>query len=938
MKNLSLFSLLIFASLNIFSQSTFVKVFGVNTSGNYVSENFDGDFICAIDSGGIYNVRVDSSGNVIWNNFLEFSNDSRSHFIKHDPNGGFIFGGANEDSTMVGSPNGIILKLDDNGDTLWSKSFPSSQFGSYCRFVIPTMDNNYLVGLYDDDINTQNSMNLIKFDTIGTELFNYYISNNGTWPASILQDIDSNFVYAFRDDVSREFIRYEKISNSGILLDSSQFKDSTSCVCVDGASVCEAKSNGYLVAGTYSRDMLLLRINTAMDTIWSKIIAFTNPCNVVSIEQDQDSGFVILFNSANSLGLFHINQNGDSLDLNWHSIYSFTVASSMDKCIDGGYIITGYTSDSTGNYPHAFLIKTDSLCNTGPLAATPVWTNHYEANAYSESEFVLVDDSCNVYITGWSVVGTPHEVVTIKYDLYGDTVWLRKYWQGLPTQMKFDNSNNLVITAFVSDSVGLKYQWVILKYNSNGDLLYSSIYQNTNLQADSVEYPVDFDFDSMGNIYVIGYSSVQGFAMEKIIKYDNQLNIIWESIDSTSISKDFRPVCIEVSLNDSVIYYTVETNIVGELDSYIKSYNVYSGLTAGYNFSGNFVSMPYLGSYEMIENHMIIDSNNIYLSVTLDTLTGPGVYPKSAIYKFDHSLNLLWFTISNTDNSGSGTLIRDIFNNKYHLTYSNSGVVLEKYSINDAILWRRQLGDISDCKLIITQDSLADIYIFGTIDFNDEIFICKWNSDGIKYSGYPLYYYYDFGGGPNNMVNNAIVDKFGNYYITGGAWNGFVTVYQTVKFASQHFNFTIHTIGSDSGYVDHADYYQWYWNGTLLIGENNQGIHFVNDGDYYCQIIKNCSAFTSDTIHWIHTSTKQLSMQTLDIMFYPNPANDKIYYMMNNKYERSTFHITDCLGNLLHEEKIRNNSGELNVHFLPGVYYIQVFNEEGKTTKKIIIN
>ncbi|MBK8553830.1 MAG: hypothetical protein IPL53_23375 [Ignavibacteria bacterium] len=103
---------------------------------------------------------------------------------------------------------------------------------------------------------------------------------------------------------------------------------------------------------------------------------------------------------------------------------------------------------------------------------------------------IAIDDSSNIYVTGGSQISSSNfECVTIKYNKWGDTLWIKHYFRTgnfIGREIKLDDSGNVFVAA-----------GVILKYNSNGDLIWDSY--------DSAGYR-KIEFDSQGNIYAGGTS------------------------------------------------------------------------------------------------------------------------------------------------------------------------------------------------------------------------------------------------------------------------------------------------------------------------------------------------------------------------------------------------------------------------------------------------
>lgn len=116
---------------------------------------------------------------------------------------------------------------------------------------------------------------------------------------------------------------------------------------------------------------------------------------------------------------------------------------------DSGYVyVTGY-SDSTGSYQDYATIKYDSSGNE-------VWVRRYDYDVKGSdmAYAIAVDDSGNVYVTGMSGGGsTSFDYATIKYRSNGDTGWVMRYngsgnASDAAQSIAVDDSGNVYITGY----------------------------------------------------------------------------------------------------------------------------------------------------------------------------------------------------------------------------------------------------------------------------------------------------------------------------------------------------------------------------------------------------------------------------------------------------------------------------------------------------------
>ena len=132
---------------------------------------------------------------------------------------------------------------------------------------------------------------------------------------------------------------------------------------------------------------------------------------------------------------------------------------------DSGFVyVTGY-SDSTGTYQDYATIKYDSSGNE-------VWVRRYDYGVSGSDQpyAIAVDGSNNVYITGMSGGGgaTGFDYATIKYHSNGDTAWVMRYngpanGSDYGQAIAVDDSGNVYVTGY-SEGSGTGDDYCTIKY------------------------------------------------------------------------------------------------------------------------------------------------------------------------------------------------------------------------------------------------------------------------------------------------------------------------------------------------------------------------------------------------------------------------------------------------------------------------------------------
>jgi hypothetical protein len=174
---------------------------------------------------------------------------------------------------------------------------------------------------------------------------------------------------------------------------------------------------------------------------------------------------------------------------------------------NGNVYVTGSEYKSDTERSNIWVRKYDSNGNE-------VWTRTYNgsANYWDEGHGIAVDGSSNVYVTGYEwVTGEWFNIWVRKYDSNGNEVWTRTY-NGSANSYDYgkgiavDESGNVYVTG---------YEWVtgewfniwVRKYDSNGNEIWTRTYNGS---ANYWDEGHGIAVDGSGNVYVTGYEYVTG--------------------------------------------------------------------------------------------------------------------------------------------------------------------------------------------------------------------------------------------------------------------------------------------------------------------------------------------------------------------------------------------------------------------------------------------
>jgi hypothetical protein len=211
---------------------------------------------------------------------------------------------------------------------------------------------------------------------------------------------------------------------------------------------------------------------------------------------------------------------------------------------DSGYVcVTGYSKED-GTYYDYVTMKYYPDGDT-------VWVRRYNGpgNGDDRACAVVVDGSGKVYVTGLSLSpGTSYDYATVKYYSNGDICWVRRYngpadeWEQA-SALAVDDSGNVYVTGF-SQGIGTSHDYATIKYYSNGDTAWARRYNGAESSSDRAW---DIAIDDLGNSYVTGYSSgTESSGDYATIKYSPKGEQLWVERYNGSDNSSDNPSVIAV--------------------------------------------------------------------------------------------------------------------------------------------------------------------------------------------------------------------------------------------------------------------------------------------------------------------------------------------------------------------------------------------------------
>ncbi len=212
------------------------------------------------------------------------------------------------------------------------------------------------------------------------------------------------------------------------------------------------------------------------------------------------------------------------------------------------------------------------------------WTITYNgpANDNDQINDIVLDSKGNILVTGDSRGnGTDYDYATIKYSPYGDSLWVRRF-NGLgsstPSDHAFaitvDDSDNVYVTGW-SDGLNDRPQCVTIKYSPEGDLIWSHRFPT----GGTIEYAGYDIMHLRGFIYVVARAH---FFNDTLLKYDLDGNLIWSRAFATVNVDTHNKILASDKYGD--IYMTSGGGVSPGSDYIVLKYNPNGDLLWEYRY------------------------------------------------------------------------------------------------------------------------------------------------------------------------------------------------------------------------------------------------------------------------------------------------------------------------------------------------------------------
>lgn len=346
------------------AQITFQKTYGLGT-GVSIQQTSDNGYVIAVRNPstglGKYN-KLNEYGDTLWTKTV-YSTTTRD--IRQVSGGGYIYCGSLPDSTF--GNQATLTKANSQGDSIWRQTFLPENIGRNGISCLESFTGGYLIGSQDNLGAGHHSYLLTLTDTLGNYIWEARAGSFVASSGSVLlrPTLDSNYITTSTDfSGTPGSIIITKTNRDSTMQWNQYYGDTLFNDQYIASSVSQNSDSTYIVAGSFintTDNMFLMKTDKNGDSLWSKSFLSGTLNDVI---ENCQGGYIGVGGGL----IINFDQNGDTLwtqDLTGLGLAEGLV---IQRTNDSGFVIVGSTTDTILNEKYVYVVKTDCMGNSSPLA------------------------------------------------------------------------------------------------------------------------------------------------------------------------------------------------------------------------------------------------------------------------------------------------------------------------------------------------------------------------------------------------------------------------------------------------------------------------------------------------------------------------------------------------------------------------------------------
>lgn len=293
--------------------------------------------------GNVWLLKINQQGDTIWTKIYDSGKDyDDAKSIQPTSDGGYLLVG----NAGLGTVDGDIwvIKTDANGDTIWTKKFDGGH-GDFGHFGCETSDGGYIV-VGSSYRNYEYRLWVLKLNSSGDTIWTR-LASHASAGLAVRETPDHCYIVAgsYKIFKTTDKLWLIKLDSTGNIIWDRTYDDLSG-----GRSIEIAPNGDFIITGSTiwggNGDMYLLRVDSQGNEIWRKIYDRGEEECGRCVRQTPDGGYIIVgYSGHNPPYLIYIVRTDSCGDTLWTWLYegsgTWDDGWSVDICNDGGYIISG---------------------------------------------------------------------------------------------------------------------------------------------------------------------------------------------------------------------------------------------------------------------------------------------------------------------------------------------------------------------------------------------------------------------------------------------------------------------------------------------------------------------------------------------------------------------------------------------------------------------
>ena len=319
------------------------------------------------DKGG----KASTSSGGEWDGLYGGAHNDKANSIIECEDGGYIAAGLTK-SFGKGKWDAWIVRLDEEGEELWSKTFGKE--GDDEAFAIREFSDGFLVsGFSDRGESVKEQAWIFKINGSGDKLWEkFYGGEHDDSANSLVVNPDGSMVFAGVKKLTsytNSDLWVVSISSSGKVKWEKTFGERRKDM---ANAIIKTSDNGYLVVGqklntskTGGHDGYCIKLDSSGDTVWEKTYGGKKKDVAFDVKETEDGGFVISGKNRSTgagnydLWVFKLDKSGKMM---WEKIYGgedMEEGRAVALRENGGLLVAGFTKSKGAGKADLWILKLD---------------------------------------------------------------------------------------------------------------------------------------------------------------------------------------------------------------------------------------------------------------------------------------------------------------------------------------------------------------------------------------------------------------------------------------------------------------------------------------------------------------------------------------------------------------------------------------------------